>query len=38
LGLSISKRITELHGGKIWIKSKENEGTTVFVSIPLKQK
>jgi len=37
LGLSTSKRIAELHGGKIWIKSKENEGTTVFVSIPLKQ-
>ena len=37
LGLATSKRIAELHGGKIWIKSKENEGTTVFVTIPLKQ-
>ncbi len=36
LGLSTSKRIVELHEGKIWIKSKENEGTTVFISLPLK--
>jgi signal transduction histidine kinase len=36
LGLSTSKRIAELHGGNVWIKSKENEGTTVFVTIPLK--
>ena len=36
LGLSTSKRIAELHGGNIWIKSKENEGTTVFITVPLK--
>ncbi|MDD4309389.1 MAG: ATP-binding protein [Candidatus Cloacimonetes bacterium] len=36
LGLATSKRIAELHGGNIWLKSKENEGTTVFVTIPLK--
>lgn len=36
LGLSTSKRIAELHKGKIWIRSKENEGTTVFVTLPLK--
>lgn len=37
LGLSTSKRIVDLHGGNIWIKSIENRGTTVFVSMPLKQ-
>ena len=37
LGLSTSKRIAELHKGNIWIKSKENEGTTVFVTLPYKQ-
>ncbi len=36
LGLATSKRIAELHGGNIWIKSKENEGTTVFIAIPFK--
>lgn len=35
LGLSTAKQIVELHGGKIWINSKENEGTTVFVAVPL---
>jgi signal transduction histidine kinase len=37
LGLATSKRIVELHKGNIWIKSKENEGTTVFVSLPIKK-
>ncbi len=36
LGLSISMRIAELHGGSIKIKSKENEGTTVYIMIPVK--
>ncbi|MCL1826972.1 MAG: ATP-binding protein, partial [Candidatus Cloacimonetes bacterium] len=35
IGLAIVKRIVDLHNGKIWIKSKEREGTTVFVSLPL---
>jgi serine/threonine protein kinase/signal transduction histidine kinase len=35
LGLATAKRIADLHHGKIWIKSKENEGTTVFISLPL---
>jgi len=37
LGLATARRIAELHNGKIWINSKENEGTTVFVAIPLEQ-
>ncbi len=37
LGLATSRRIAELHHGNIWIKSKENEGTTVFVTLPLKR-
>eukprot|EP00825_Cyclidium_porcatum_P031148 TRINITY_DN3294_c0_g1_i2.p2 TRINITY_DN3294_c0_g1~~TRINITY_DN3294_c0_g1_i2.p2 ORF type:complete len:173 (-),score=28.66 TRINITY_DN3294_c0_g1_i2:169-687(-) len=35
LGLSTSARIVELHQGKIWIKSKENEGTTVYIVLSL---
>lgn len=30
IGLSIVKKIIEDHGGKIWITSKENEGTTIY--------
>ena len=36
LGLSISKQIVEAHNGKIWFESKEGEGTTFLVSIPVK--
>jgi len=36
LGLATSKRIAELHNGDIIIKSKENEGTSVFIIIPFK--
>jgi signal transduction histidine kinase len=34
LGLVITKRIVEGHGGKLWFKSQMGEGTTFFVSIP----
>jgi serine/threonine protein kinase/signal transduction histidine kinase len=36
LGLATSRRIAELHSGDIIIKSKENEGTQVFIIIPFK--
>ena len=34
LGLSTARLIANLHKGRIWINSKENEGTTVFIIIP----
>ena len=34
LGLSISKGYVELLGGKIWLKSKENEGSVFYFTIP----
>ena len=33
IGLSIVKKIIEDHGGKIWVTSKENEGTTMYFVI-----
>ncbi|MFC1888026.1 ATP-binding protein [Candidatus Cloacimonadota bacterium] len=35
LGLSTSGLIVKLHDGKIWINSKEGEGTTVFMAVPI---
>ena len=35
LGLYIIKETVEKTGGKIWFKSKENQGSTFYVSIPL---
>ena len=36
LGLFIAKSIVEEHNGKIKFKSKENQGSTFFVSLPVK--
>jgi PAS domain S-box-containing protein len=35
LGLVICKMIVETHGGRIWIDSEEEKGTTVFVALPV---
>jgi len=36
LGLYIARHIVEGHGGKMWFESKENKGTTVYISLPIK--
>jgi len=35
LGLAVSKRFVELHGGKMWIDSKPGVGTTISFTLPL---
>ncbi|KAA5542460.1 PAS domain-containing sensor histidine kinase [Adhaeribacter rhizoryzae] len=34
LGLSIVKNIVELHQGRIWVTSEENQGSTFFIELP----
>ncbi|MCO6487859.1 MAG: response regulator [Phaeodactylibacter sp.] len=35
LGLSVSKRLVEMHGGQLWVESEEGKGSTFHFTLPL---
>ena len=37
LGLALSKKLVELHHGRIWVESSPSEGTRFIVELPQKQ-
>lgn len=34
LGLWVSKKVIEQHGGRLWLNSIEDKGTTIFIALP----
>ena len=37
LGLAVSRKFVELHGGRMWAESQVGQGTTVFFTLPVRE-
>jgi signal transduction histidine kinase len=38
LGLAFCRLAVDAHGGRIWVRSKEKEGSTFYIQLPVEPK